>query len=497
LNAAIRLPDEDGRRVTRDLPLMQYAGDRRSATFVPGPRSLDTGRRSPIRHASPIAAAIALFAATPAQADTQIAEVERPAPISAHGGRLAWSTYDAASGAYRLTTWIDGRISNVPVSPRKAPFDVDLGPGREGDVVAAYSRCRSEHPHGPARSRGCDIYRYSFATGREEKLAGVSTHQASEFLPSIWRDKVAFARVYEQRDGRRGTLPHLYVRRLTTARSATSERQPGGSRGRRGLPGPVALDLYGRRLSFVWEYVPQDAGAVRYRSELRLDTVDSGHRVVDRIGSGGASSNRMLAPTGADGRLYFGTSSIGAQRNRFKRYRISTGRLAEIGSPSNLHALTWMQDRFAYVQSPGYMGAGCDADTPSGDDGCRIALTGPSVFGSRDENAPVLLSAEYGKARPKGAERSFYALTVRARDADGQFIAMEYAQIAPAGGPIGHADGACGLGGKRNGEVETWTLPIRRLEPGTYRFRITATSSTCDAGAQRQRTMREFTVRVR
>jgi hypothetical protein len=451
-------------------------------------------------HSIVIAVLAALALAAPAAADTQIAELERPSSVSAHDGRLAWSTWDASAGAYRLTTWKDGERSTVPVAPREAPFDVDLGPGPDGGVVAAYSRCRQEHEQ-PSRARGCDLYTYSFATGREQKLAGASTDQASEFLPSVWRDEVAFARVYEQREGRRGTLPHLYVRPLTTARSATSKRQPGGSRGRTGLPGPVALDLYGRRLSFVWEYVPANAGAVRYRSELRLDTVGGGHMVVDRVGSGGASSNRMLGPTGADGRIYFGTLSVGAQRNRFKRYRISTGELAETGSRRNLHALAWAGDGFAYVQAPGYVGAGCDADLPSEDDRCRVALTGPVDFGSADDRMPVILSAEYGRTRPPGAERSFYALTVRARDADGQIVGMGYGQVQPPGeppgGPAAVADGGCGLGGKRDGELETWRLPVGRLDSGTYRFAITATSSTCDDDPQLQRTTREFVFRVR
>jgi hypothetical protein len=46
-------------------------------------------------------------------------------------------------------------------------------------------------------------------------------------------------------------------------------------------------------------------------------------------------------------------------------------------------------------------------------------------------------------------------------------------------------------------ELETWRLPVRRLDSGTYRFAITATSSTCDDDPQLQRTTREFVFRVR
>jgi hypothetical protein len=65
-------------------------------------------------------------------------------------------------------------------------------------------------------------------------------------------------------------------------------------------------------------------------------------------------------------------------------------------------------------------------------------------------------------------------------------------ETAPGGG---HADGACGLGGKRTGEVETWYLPARRLNPGRHRVRVRATSSECAEGGEQQRVSLTVTVR--
>lgn len=139
-----------------------------------------------------------------ARADTVLAEVFDDTPISSYGGLTAWSV-DQGDGSFRLVVHDGQAVRPVPVEPRTVPFDVDLWPGPDGAVVAAYSRCAREP--GPfedyTAGRGCDVFRYSFALGEEERLAGASTDQASEMLPSIWRDEVAFARVYEWREGRR------------------------------------------------------------------------------------------------------------------------------------------------------------------------------------------------------------------------------------------------------------------------------------------------------
>lgn len=237
--------------------------------------------------------------------------------------------FGPGSDRYFLTVLVNGQRQRLPVEPRLGvPFDIDLGPDGKGNVVAAYSRCEQE-PHivsvlerfgarvfsrpYPAYTAGrrCDIFRFDFSTMGQSKLAGASTNHASETLPSIWKDEVAFARVYEQRSGQRGRLPYLYIRPLADGRS---ERQPGGRRGTNGLPGPTRLDLYGRRLSFVWNYSTREAtqGGFAGVSELRLDTFNAVGRDSNRVLSQARFSNTgqpyasFVGPQGADGRICYG-----------------------------------------------------------------------------------------------------------------------------------------------------------------------------------------------
>jgi len=237
-----------------------------------------------------------------------VAESPGAGSLAAYRDVVAWS--ERAEDGYHLTALVDGRTARLPVAPRSVPFDVDLGPSAEGRSVAVYSRCEAEataegpgltQPH--TSGRGCDLYRFDFDTARESKVAGASTREASEVLPSIWRDQIAFARVYEQRPGARGRVPYLYVRPLEGPRS---ERQPGGARGADGLPGPTSVDLYGRRLSFAWTYATGDQAGV---TELRLDTLGGGHRVLSSArypGPGGEeTSASFLSPQGVAGRILY------------------------------------------------------------------------------------------------------------------------------------------------------------------------------------------------
>lgn len=257
-----------------------------------------------------------------------VAESAGHSSVDAYGDVVIWSERQDGAGSragpYHLTALIEGGVRRLPVAPRSVPFDVDVGPDENGRVVAVYSRCEREAstadpgfvysmPY-PAYTRGdgCDIYRFDFATGQERKVAGASTAQASEMLPSIWGERIAFARVYEQRSGDRGRVPYLYARPLA---GGSSQRLPGGSRGASGLPGPVSLDLYGRRLSFVWNHrTGRRSGDTGGVSEVRLDTIGAGHRVLSQAsheGTGkGDSYASFISPQGAAGRIFYGYQRV-------------------------------------------------------------------------------------------------------------------------------------------------------------------------------------------
>ena len=262
-----------------------------------------------------VLALLALPAA--AHGATTLDTVPRATPVSAYGGVTAWSRF--APDGFRLvvsTGTAEPRV--LPIAPRSVPFDVDLGPGPDGRVVAAYSRCRREPamdvtPPLPAYTsgRGCDVYRFALDGTQEQRLRGASTDQASEMLPSIWRDEVAFVRVYEQRAGRRDglaldRLPYVYVRRLDGR--GGSRRQPGDARGRTGVPGPVALDLYGRRLGFVWQY---DGSGETPTYRARVVTSDTDTRVAAEVRGGGLSRPWLTGAGFAAGRFVLGLECLG------------------------------------------------------------------------------------------------------------------------------------------------------------------------------------------
>jgi hypothetical protein len=305
-----------------------------------------------------VAAPLALFlTASPAVADQTIATVAAPTPVSAFAGRVAWSAFDPAKGTYRLMTETGGAVTAVPVPPRRAPFDVDLGPDRSGNTIAAYSRCRREPPRrNPAignaiaqmpdwsRGRGCDLYRFDFATGHERKIASASSAGASEFLPSIWKTRIAFARVYERRRGRAGDRAYLYVRALAGARG--SLRVPAGSRSTQKFctlkprrcrlllePGPTVLDLAGRRLAIGWDS-GGEAGPTSSAYVATVSARSARKQLISRVDSGDIQGREIVAPVLLDGQVIWTLTSFGDEpSNISQRYRIATGELSQAAIP--------------------------------------------------------------------------------------------------------------------------------------------------------------------
>ena len=297
-------------------------------------------------------AALMLPAAT-ARADETIASVAQPTPVSALDGRVVWSDYDVAQGVYYLTQNVNGLTARLPIRPRSVPFDVDLGPDTESRTVATYSRCRKEPPrrapitvnilaihlYAWSKARGCDIYMFAFDTGTEIRVRYASTRGASEFLPTVWTDRIAFARVFERRRGRAGERAYLYVRPNSLPESngprGRSQRVPAGARARGRVcigsprrcrvivePGPTALDLRTRRLAFGWDsnYEPTSAA---YIDTLHVGR-RTGRRRIDLVSSGDIQASELLAPQfDQDGHLVWFASFYGDDTASFvRRYRV-------------------------------------------------------------------------------------------------------------------------------------------------------------------------------
>jgi hypothetical protein len=292
-------------------------------------------------------------------ADTVVTTVDRPTPLSAYGGGLLWSARDPQTGRYRLMYTQPytppGPLPGVP--ERDVPFDADLGPGLHGMFLAVYSRCDREPRFDPLDSagppdyttgRGCDLYQYDFLHKRETKLRNASSPTASEVLPAVWKDRIAFARVY---DGR--SRSYLYERPRTT--TGPSRRMPAGSPGTGALRAhPTGIDLYGRRLAFAWTYA--SGRALSAGSQIRLDdTQTKAVTTVDDDRGGGLTTIERGSPAFKSARLYYARlcqSDPGgcAGRAALVRDRYSTGLLqtAPIGR-YDLRIAVGEQDRAALV----------------------------------------------------------------------------------------------------------------------------------------------------
>jgi hypothetical protein len=284
-----------------------------------------------------IASLLALLTLAAPAAAQDVARLDRPTPLSAHDGWLAWSAR-GADGQFHLTLRDpDGIVTTPVIAGRATSFDVDLGPGPDG-LAATYSRCRVEVgsagsylPADYDEGEDCDVYLYDVASGAERRVAGASTATADETWPTVWRDRIAFVRSYDSKP----TLPYMYARPLAGGRS---ERQPGGTRnvctrtGRRvsctaeRVSRPYALDLYGRRLAFGWTYAGRSEGL---DTEIRLDTLGGGHARVAYQRGGGLTGRALGWPSFESGRVYFSEACYAdtggcIRQPELQRYRIST-----------------------------------------------------------------------------------------------------------------------------------------------------------------------------
>ena len=195
--------------------------------------------------------------------------------LDAYGGYVIWSSLDPATDRYSLRVLAGERLETLPVPTRPVPFDVDLGPGPEGEIVAVYSRCRRDLERGPAvfsrpvRGVGCRLFTYSFATRAERKLPRARNH-ASEFSPAVWKDRLVF---FSQSGGIRSRIS---LRTRSLDGPAAGKRLQAGSRGP--SAGPVDIDLRGRRIAFTWQGVDGepasgDGRSLDSRSEAWMATV--------------------------------------------------------------------------------------------------------------------------------------------------------------------------------------------------------------------------------
>jgi hypothetical protein len=296
------------------------------------------------------------------------------AGVSAYGGTLLWSSFEPASGLFRLVTIASpGAAPQVlPVPGRPVPFDADVGPDTSGHAVAVYARCAGE-PGGP--SRGCGLFRLDLARARETRaLPRVLTPPP---LPvTIWRDRIAFSAA-RARDG----LRHPTVCRLA-ARTRSCRTLPGGPPGGRPTApttGGQRLDLRGRALVFSWYSNPGPDALIRQTRVLFLRDVSATRLApveLAKAGAGGAGNAAVFSPVLDDRAVYYArggaTCDYGSTPNTFGRYDLRTRTRRELPSPRT-HGIARVAGSLIYEACPDY------GRTP-GPTGTTITRAAPDPF---------------------------------------------------------------------------------------------------------------------
>jgi hypothetical protein len=320
-----------------------------------------------------VAAILALLiGATAARGQEPIATLSAPTPVTAWGGHLVWSAH--TERGFVLMARSDGRVSELPVAPRRLPFDADLGPDRDGHPAVVYSRCRREalSPLPPIRPSqlsahaGCDIYKYRLGEAAERPVAEVNTIPSSETAPAIWNGRIAFARRDEWAGGPRGRLARVYMQ--VRAASKRVRRVPGGiipwcgaGSGCEGLEratnAVIDMDAAGRRVVYTWladGAVDSDGPAYEIRSArpgARRSLL-----LTARGFDGSEGECRGLAPaspTLADGEVFLIITQRGPDcRTPMRRHDPATGRLTGVAAlPRGFRSFA-LQGAWAYLVGP-------------------------------------------------------------------------------------------------------------------------------------------------
>jgi hypothetical protein len=269
---------------------------------------------------------------------------------------VVWSEYDARRREYRLVEIRGERRIVLPVRPREAAFDVDIGRDAAGRVVAAYSRCKTEPTDAYSQTvlptyatgRGCRLYLYDFRSRRERRLDIPGARGASVYLPAVAGQRVVFGR----RDNRPGHhSPALYVADLDT-RALRPLHQ-----GR--MPGPTGVDIDGARIAYTWdtfvsrctrEEPPDPYGLMR--SEVWIAPVDAAAERVDKA-CWGDPTGFFFNPWLDGGALFYAlrlNTRDEPNAYRYRRYSPDDRGFAEAPAPGFLVSSAVSADRVFSVR---------------------------------------------------------------------------------------------------------------------------------------------------
>jgi hypothetical protein len=199
----------------------------------------------------------ALLAVPPAaRSERVVTDLGAPSPVRAWAGIAVFSVLDPATATFRLAVSRQGGPPRpLPVRPRAAAFDADIGPGASGAPEIVFSRCADQRP---GLQRGCRLFRFSLRTRRVHRIPTATPPGRSAISPSIWGRTLAWVDV---RDGERFPRPSVLVAGPGNARPRRLDVVPrarcfpsGGCRPTRDAR-VAALDVWGSRVAVGSVYV--------------------------------------------------------------------------------------------------------------------------------------------------------------------------------------------------------------------------------------------------
>jgi hypothetical protein len=255
-----------------------------------------------MRCALAVLIALLLFPATASAADD--IPTAAATPVTEYAGTIVFSVKD--TDGYHLTIQrAGGEPERLAVAPRDAPFDADIGPDSNGSPELIYSRCDNGIRH-----TGCDLYVLSLSAGATERPVDNANASESDLAPTLWKGRIAWARVYP---GDTGAV--VYTKTLTAPRSQRSKRLPGVPQKRNGAATNSrqveALELYGTHLAEAVRYGCERNCSGLSTTEVRMADTSSGSAEQVAIAASGLSGQSWIGPSFHDGRLGFYKACLG------------------------------------------------------------------------------------------------------------------------------------------------------------------------------------------
>jgi hypothetical protein len=326
---------------------------------------------------------VAAAPATAAEPDAVVGHLSRPSTIRDYAGIQVVSVFDG--GAYRLAIRRAGRLEQLPVAPSAVPFDVDIGPDRNGRPALVYTRCTRERAAEVGNSStGCDLVVLALAGGGERPVRRANTG-ANEFAPTLWRGRIAFARSAKGRE-----RPVVYTAEIDGSRSRPMRRVPGVPRRERAFRATdghvVELELHGDRLAQILDL---DAGGLlaevrlvgiarRTSRELLRVGVGEGGQYFAGVGFAGGYVHWVYGWSGSGG----GELIPGILRSRLSSGELTRADFPRIAGGQIVGLAPFAPDR-AYMIDAQLSDDGCGEDLQGNVRECQLIQSGRLVFGHR------------------------------------------------------------------------------------------------------------------